>query len=257
MPNEMIRFRGNATELDQICRIGQILERSGFFNDIRDVDQAVVKCLAGLELGVGPMASMAGIHVIRGKVVLSANLMATCIRRHPDYDFRVREHTDSVCTIEFLRRGEPIGASTFTMEDARRAGLAGGENWRKYPRNMLFARALSSGAKWHCPDVFAGPAYLPDELDAVVDGETGELVSVASPPAMPVGAAMARALEELLRRKGADRDRLLDHYGVGDLAQLGADRYRDAVRALEARPDVQTDPAGSVPVADHFDQDED
>jgi hypothetical protein len=40
---------------------------------------------------------------------------------------------------------------------------------------MLYARALSNGAKWYCPDVFGGPIYTPDELGAVVDGETGEL----------------------------------------------------------------------------------
>jgi hypothetical protein len=29
---------------------------------------------------------------------------------------------------------------------------------------MLYARALSNGAKWYCPDVFGGPIYTPDEL---------------------------------------------------------------------------------------------
>ena len=40
-----------------------------------------------------------------------------------------------------------------------------GDNWRKYPKNMLFARAISNGVKWHCPDVMNGqPVYTPDEM---------------------------------------------------------------------------------------------
>ena len=29
---------------------------------------------------------------------------------------------------------------------------------------MLFARAISNGVKWFCPDVFAGPVYTPEEM---------------------------------------------------------------------------------------------
>jgi len=58
------------------------------------------------------------------------------------------------------------------MEDAGNAGLIARDNWKKYPRNMLFSRAMSNGAKWHCPDVGAGaPIYTPDELGADVDDE--------------------------------------------------------------------------------------
>ena len=42
----------------------------------------------------------------------------------------------------------------------------------KFPRNMLFARAISNGARWYCPDLFNGNAvYVPEELGAVVDGD--------------------------------------------------------------------------------------
>ena len=41
---------------------------------------------------------------------------------------------------------------------------------------------MSNGAKWYCPDVFGGPVYTPDELGEIVDGETGEVVTVAVKP---------------------------------------------------------------------------
>ena len=67
------------------------------------------------------------------------------------------------------------------MEDATQARLSG-DNWSKYPKNMLFARALTNGAKWYTPDVFGGAIYEPEELGAQVeyaeDGETVEKVIV-------------------------------------------------------------------------------
>ena len=75
-----------------------------------------------------------------------------------------------------------IGISTFTMKDAANAGLSG-DNWRKFSRNMLFARCISNGAKWYCPDLSGGPLYTPDELGAQVDGETGEVIDATPAPA--------------------------------------------------------------------------
>ena len=47
--------------------------------------------------------------------------------------------------------------------------------YKGFARNMLFARAMSNGARWFTPDVFGGPVYTPDELGAEVN-EQGEVV---------------------------------------------------------------------------------
>jgi hypothetical protein len=161
--------------------LGELLAASGYFTDARGAAQAAVKVMAGQELGFGPIASMTGIYIVKGRVTLSANLMAAAIKRQrPRYDYRVREHTAEFCSIEFLQDGEHLGESTYSMQDAQAAGLASSETWKKHPRNMLFARALSNGAKWYCPDVFGGgPIYTPDELGAVIDGETGQVLGPA------------------------------------------------------------------------------
>jgi hypothetical protein len=68
---------------------------------------------------------------------------------------------------------------------------------------MLFARAMSNGVRWFCPDVFSGnTVYTPDELGAetddngviVVDGSTGEIIEEhkPSPKAPPPPAAQHR-----------------------------------------------------------------
>lgn len=160
--------------LDIQC-VGQILAKSGFFQDARQEAQAIVKVLAGAELGFGPVASMTGIHIIKGKVTLSANLLAAAVKRSGRYNYRVAELSAERCKLVFLENGTEIGVSEFTMKDAKAAGLSG-DNWRKYARNMLFARAMSNGVRWYCPDISGGPVYEPDELGAAIDGETGEVI---------------------------------------------------------------------------------
>jgi hypothetical protein len=167
---------------DDYMRLGQVFARSGYFKDARDASQCLVKILAGAELGFGPMASMNGIHIIQEKPTLSATLMAAAIKRSGKYNFKLVELTSEQCEIAFFESGKAlVPTSIFSMTDAKRAGLTTGSNrhsWEKYPRNMLFARALSNGAKWHCSDVFGGPPMLPEELGAVIDGETGVVIDV-------------------------------------------------------------------------------
>ncbi len=171
-----------------LSQLGKVFVESGFFSDTRQASQAIVKVLAGRELGFGPIASMTGVYVIQGRISLSANLLAAAIKRTGKYNFVVKQMTDEVCEIEYRERidgkFETIGASKFTATDAKRAGT---KNMDKYPRNMLYARAMSNGARWYCPDVFGGPVYTPEELGANVD-EDGEVIDVEAytPPTVTV-----------------------------------------------------------------------
>src|SRR5262245_23309974 len=104
--------------LDGTIKIGQILAKSGFFNDAKEAAQCVTKVLAGRELGFGPVASMVGIYIVKGRVTLSANLIASAIKRSGRYNFRVRRLDETGCEIHFFEGKEQIGVSTFTVEDA-------------------------------------------------------------------------------------------------------------------------------------------
>lgn len=167
-------------QLDELRGLGEIFVKSGFFSDSRDASQAIVKILAGRELGIGPIASMQNVYIVNGRPSFSASVIAARIKSSGKYDYRVTEHDATKCTVEFYQgtngNKERIGVSTFTIDDARKAGT---RNLDKYARNMLFARALTNGARWYCPDVFSGVIYTPDELGAdVVTDENGEVVKV-------------------------------------------------------------------------------
>lgn len=161
-------------QFDQLQRAALALYKSQYFsNDVKSDAQAIVKVMAGAELGIPPFASMTGIHIIQGKPALGANVIATLIKNDPRYNYRVLEMSDTVCRIQFFESGEPCGVSEFTAQDAKKAGT---KNMDKFPKNMLFARAISNGAKWYTPGIFGGaPVYTPDELGADVD-EDGNIV---------------------------------------------------------------------------------
>ena len=187
--------------LDELQRTATMLVASGYFDAKGErnmqIAQLATKIMAGRELGYGPFASVQGIHVIQGKPQISANLMAAAVKAHPRYDYKVRKMEADAVAIEFFENGESIGTSTFTADDAKRANT---QNMSKFPRNMLFARALSNGVRWFCPDVFHGQSvYVEGEIEdtgddtpavVVVDRATGEVVegeySAVVTPVTPV-----------------------------------------------------------------------
>lgn len=181
-----------ANSISDLRQLGQVFAKSGFFSDVREEAQAIVKIMAGGELGFPPITSMTGIYIVKGKVSLSANLMAARVKSSGKYDFRVKEMSATKCAIEFFQNGESIGVSDFTIEDAKKAGT---QNIDKFPRNMLYARAMSNGCKWFCPDIFAGGIYTPEELGAPVN-EDGEVIEMAVAPARtPLRAVPAKTIE--------------------------------------------------------------
>ena len=181
MSNDIVK--ASEVNIDELKRLGIMLATSGYFETAGNRDAAIaqmcVKVLAGRELGFGPFASVNGIHVIKGKPAISANLIAAAVKSNPRYDYRVRQMDSNAVKIEFFEiedgKRVSVGVSEFTKEDATAAGT---QNMGKFARNMMFARAMSNGVKWFAPDVFDGNAvYVPEELGATVDGD-GNVIDV-------------------------------------------------------------------------------
>lgn len=152
--------------LAEIRQWAEVFVQSGMFKDSKSLAQAIVKIQAGQELGLPPFAAMRGFDVIEGKPAPNAGLTAALVRRSGRYDYRVLRSDTSACELEWLDHGRAIGTSSFTVEEAKAAGLAGKQVWRAYASDMLFARALTRGARRFCADVFLGSVYTPEELGA-------------------------------------------------------------------------------------------
>src|ERR1700738_3467091 len=159
---------GTEMTVQQTSELAQHFVKSGLFKDINDVSKAVVKVLAGTELGFSPVASMMNIHIISGKLVLGSALIAAKIKNSGKYNYKVKVWTDTGCSLEIYEGDEVIGLSDFSWEDATRANLTSKEVWKSYPRNMLFSRAISNAARIYCPDLFCGmPVYSEGEIEDV------------------------------------------------------------------------------------------
>lgn len=182
--------QGNALavrSLDDIKRLSTIFIESGMFKQDRNLTQkqqlyqAGVKIIAGVEFGIQPFAAMRGINIINGNAEMSANLMAAKVKKHPKYDYRVTKWDDDGCVIKFFEIPYPgakkaewdeLGESEFTLKHAETAQLASGQNWKKFARNMFFARAMSNGVRIYTPDVFYGaPVYVEGEIGGEIGGE--------------------------------------------------------------------------------------
>jgi len=170
---------------DNLERAAIALQKSGYFQDVKSEAQAIVKVMAGQELGLPAFASMSGIHIIQGKPVLGSNVIATLVKNDPRYDYRIVKSDNDACVLDWYEDGHKVGQAGFTFKEAQNAGLTGKDNWKKWTSDMLFARAISRGARRFAPGIFGGaPVYTPDEMGMDTDEEgyiEAQVVTVSDP----------------------------------------------------------------------------
>lgn len=158
--------------------------RSGMFVDVKEASAAVIKIQYGAELGLSPIASLSGIHLVKGKLTISAGAIAARIDSSGTHSYRIVVHTATECEIELKRGTEVLGQSSFSIDDAKKAGIIDNAQWRAYPRNMLFARAISNAQKWYAPGLFEVSVYSTEEMVDVVEmrDEPAEDKAASNPP---------------------------------------------------------------------------
>jgi hypothetical protein len=116
--------------------------------------------LTGRELGIGPMASLRHIHVVKGKPGQSAELMRSFVFA-AGHQIRYPEMTDSRCVVEGRRKNEQEWTRiAFTADQARKARISLGD----YPEDKLVARATSRLCRRLFADCIGGLPTV-DELE--------------------------------------------------------------------------------------------
>lgn len=181
-----IAHRWNAIgNLAEAIQIAELVAKSAVIPDVRNAGVALLKMMAGAELGFGCFASLVDVHIIEGKPSIGAHLKAAAIKRSGKYRYKVIVSTKEECNLEFSEKidgvWEVLGNVSLTMAEAIETGLAvkdvlkSGEivlkrNWRVSGKDMLFARCISQGYRQHAPDLTGGVlTYDPDELEGGVD----------------------------------------------------------------------------------------
>ena len=142
-------------------------------------------------LNIAPMHAINSINVIKGKPTLSAGLMSALVRKH-GCKLRVKVEgsgQDAVAHAKLIRPDDDYEfICTWDMERAKRAGVAGGVNWQKYPEAMLKARAISEVCREGAEDFLQGFSYTPEEMggEETVSVSSVTVETVAEPNPAPV-----------------------------------------------------------------------
>lgn len=119
----------------------------------------------GAEVGIGPMQALASIAIVDGRPAPSAELLRALVFASGG-EIWVEDSSGTRVTVAGRRVGSPNTVTvTWTMEQARAANLAGKQNWRQYPRQMLTARATAELARLLWPDVVKGLSSDDGQID--------------------------------------------------------------------------------------------
>lgn len=191
-----------------LLSVGGAIKASRVFGSAT-AEEAAIKLLFCYENGLPLTAASNGLYVVNGRIAAQTNIIAAQLRRHPDYDYEIVEIAPTGATVAILRRGVDgrmveAGRASFTIDDAKRAGLTGKDNWKNYPEDLLFARALGRAQRRFAPDVFGQPVYTPEELGSnTIDAPAWRVIEPAQAEP-PQADPLAEALATLVERYGAD-----------------------------------------------------
>jgi hypothetical protein len=240
----------------------QVLVKSGMFGADKDIYKAVAKVRIGQTMGLSLVQSLQGIFLqSNGTPTFTANLMTYLIKASGKYRYKVKMTQNEVDITYFEKIGntwEEIGNSIFSEADAKLAGLSGKDTYKKFPRNLYFARAMSNGAKWYCSDVFGSSTpYTPDEIPNSpyqIDAETLEVVETKEVTAKPlpkpkvvvkdeeeiekedkVIELLQKEIQTLMKATNSNFITYEKHFGVNNIGQLTESDCNELIDLLNVK----------------------
>lgn len=144
-----------------------VLVKSGFLpKGIDTPEKAMLVACKAYDLKIGLMAAFDGMAVFNGRICMFGSLALALFRRVPGHVFDVVEHSDTICRVNVGRPGMKTREISFTIEEAKRAGLLGKDNWKNYPKDMLMWRVVARANKQVFSDVTGG-MNLQEEMETI------------------------------------------------------------------------------------------
>jgi len=137
-------------------------------------------------LNINPIQALqGGLTIINGKVEMGARMMAALIRSQKHSITRDSKSDDTICILHGKRNDtKDCWTESFSIEEAKKAGIYRGV-WITYPRDMLYARALSRLARQLFPDII-GNCYVEGEIkddpNIIADKNYSEDVEIIQAP---------------------------------------------------------------------------
>lgn len=142
--------------------------------------RVMAKIVYGSSYGFNAVQSQRAFHIINGAIVLSAEGLHTLLLQTGRYQTREVYLDDTGCKVEVftLEAGEwvKVGTVEFTVKDAERAELLKNPSWKKYPKDMCYARVITRVVRRFAREVLAGQPVVHDlakrEAEAAPEAQT-------------------------------------------------------------------------------------
>ena len=136
----------------------------------------------GMEIGLKPMQAMQNIAVINGRPSIWGDAMIALVQGSGVLEDMTEELDPdgkfATCTV--TRGGKQL-SRTFTLEDAKVAGLTGKQGpWKQYPRRMLQMHARAWALRDMFADVLKGVYIAEEARDIPTEGVTVDVAPKAS-----------------------------------------------------------------------------
>ena len=133
----------------------------------------------GSELGLKPLQALSNIAVVNGRAALWGDAIIALVRSSPLCEYVQESDDGHTATCRAKRRGEPEQVVTFSMDDAKQAGLAGKQGpWSQYPNRMRQMRARAFALRDVFPDVLRGMPVAEEVQDMPPERHMGEVERV-------------------------------------------------------------------------------
>jgi hypothetical protein len=162
-PAALTETSSDAAQFSALVAMGDQLRKTGFLPaHIKDGVAFAAIVLMGREMGMGTMAACRKLQVIKGTVTERADSQLARFKTAGGRAvFKELSESKAVLVLKHPNGDEHI--ETFTIEDAKRAGLASNDNYAKHPKAMLRSRAITAGLKSVGWEGAVG-IYDPDEV---------------------------------------------------------------------------------------------
>lgn len=151
MSNQEIMAQDNSgfmqvNTLDAAIKCSELIAASSFCPKgyMGQAGNVLVALQMGQELGLKPMQALQNIAVINGRPSLWGDAMIAVCRQSKDWEFVTESYDEvsKVATCIAKRKNEPEVIRTFSVDDAKVAGLLGKDGpWKTYPKRMCQMRA--------------------------------------------------------------------------------------------------------------------
>jgi len=158
-------------QLDAARPVAELLAKSelvpkGFQGKPMDI---LIAGAMGARLGLDLFSSLSGIAVVNGRATLWGDALLAVCQQHPaweDYQQEITGEGDAQqAVVTVKRKGRSPHTETFSVADAKRAGLWGKQGpWSQHPKRMMALRARAFALRTVFADALAG-FHAKEEMD--------------------------------------------------------------------------------------------